>query len=119
LDFRNNAIILYSPATPVMCHSGGVSKQDDGCADELARHFRTGANCDLPGGRHRRDVCGKAAVKVRGKRANIRRVKRITLAMRRLAAALKRPPFLRLGNENKIGRLSVGNHSDHSINALA
>ena len=61
----------------------------------------------------------KAAVKVRGKRANIRRVKRITLAMRRLAAALKRPPFLRLGNENKIGRLSVGNHSDHSINALA
>jgi hypothetical protein len=47
-DFRNNAVILYSPATPVMCHSGGVSKQDDGCAGELARHFRSGSNCDIP-----------------------------------------------------------------------
>jgi hypothetical protein len=32
-------------------------------------------HCDLPGERHRRDYAEKAAVKVRGKRANIRRVK--------------------------------------------
>jgi hypothetical protein len=52
LDFRNNAIKLYSPATPVMCHSGGISKQDDGCAGELARHFRSGsiASVCLPAG---------------------------------------------------------------------
>src|ERR1700674_1175599 len=34
-----NAIILRSPSTPVMCHSGGVSKQDDGCATRIGPSF--------------------------------------------------------------------------------
>lgn len=58
-----------------MCHSGGVSKQDDGCADELARHFRSRATATCLVDAIDEMYAEKAAVKVRGKRANIRRVK--------------------------------------------
>jgi hypothetical protein len=31
-----------------MCHSGGVSKQDDGCFTPNRRHFRSGSKRDMP-----------------------------------------------------------------------